>query len=51
VAWVLYCFAFRRDEEHLQAYIDAGLMARQRQRLCGQLSTRDTGVPASVRCS
>jgi hypothetical protein len=60
-----HCFAFRSDEGHLQAHIDAGLMTRRRQRLRGasaheiqayqpsasQLMVTVLGIPASGRRS
>jgi hypothetical protein len=35
----------RRDEEHLQPHVDAGLFAREGQWLCGHLGTRAGDVP------
>ena len=45
MARVLDGVAVRRDEEHLQSDVDAGLFAGERQRLGGHLGTREADVP------
>jgi hypothetical protein len=45
VARIRYHLAIRSHDKHLQPHVDAGLFARQWQRLCGHLGTREASVP------
>jgi hypothetical protein len=45
VAWVLHDPPVRRDEEHHEAHVDAGLFAGEPQRLGRHLSTRAADLP------
>ncbi len=47
VAWVLDDLPVRRDEEHVQPHLNAGLASGERQRLGGHVGTREADVPPS----